>query len=152
MTEILMQKFEDSFHPVDAEGIAALKATPENSIIKIKFSVPRNARQLRLFFAMVNVVFDHQPEPRWFATRDKLREAITIRAGHFHEVKGPKGEVYTIPDSISFGSMDQMAWREFFDAAKNVILTQILPRVNSRDLDRQVADMLREPDHFDGRM
>lgn len=146
MTEILMEKIEDSLHPVDADGQAAIRAMPDRSIVKVKFSVPRNVRQLRLFFAMINLVFDNQREPRRFATKDDLRAAVMIATGHFHEVKNLlHGTVHIIPNSISFGAMDDMAFREFFEAFKNLVFTKIIPGVGRRDFEQQIADMLRLP-------
>jgi hypothetical protein len=146
MSELIMQKLEDALHPTDVDGIAAMLQIPENSFLKVKFSVPRNVKQLRLYFAMINLVFEHQKEPRSYPTRDRLREGINIALGHFHEVKNPlTGQIFTVPNSISFGAMDNVEFREYFEAFKSFVLDKILPRVQSRDLDQAVADMLRLP-------
>lgn len=146
MTELLMTKLEDGLHPTDQDGYMAIRQVPEHAIVKVKFSVPRNIAQHRLYFAMIKLVFEHQKEPRQYATTEHLREGINIALGHFHTVKNPiTGMVYTVPNSTSFGSMDQMAFREYFEAFKDFVCNKILPRVNSRDLDQAVADMLRLP-------
>jgi uncharacterized protein DUF1367 len=146
VTELLMIKMEDGLHPTDSDGYAALRQVPENAIVRVKFSVPRNIAQHRLFFALINVVFEHQREPHMFATREALREAITISAGYFETIQNPiTGLIYTRPKSIAFGAMDGVEWRDFLEAAKRVILDAILPRVQSRDLDQAVSDILRLP-------
>lgn len=146
MAELLMIKLEDGLHPTDADGYAAIRQVSENTIVKVKFSVPRNVRQLRLYFAMLKVVFEHQKEPRQYATTNDLRDGINIALGHFHYVKNPlTGQIYTVPNSIAFGAMDNIAFREYFEAFKDFVCNKILPRVQSRDLDQAVADMLRLP-------
>jgi hypothetical protein len=146
MTDLIMIKGQHGLTPTDAEGWAALRQINDGALLRVKFSVPRNVRQHRLFFALINLVFEHQPEPRQFATREALREAITVAAGHFHEVRNViNGKVYTVPNSISFGALDQPAWQEFFEAAKRVIVEKIIPGINNRDLDQAIADMLQAP-------
>lgn len=146
MTEILMIKLEDDLHPADADGYAAIRAIPENAMLKVNFSVPRNVRQLRLFFAMLKLIHAHQREPRQYATSEDLRASVLVAMGHCHEVRNIlSGQVFTMPNSIAFGAMDQMQWKEFFDAFKRFVYETILPGVNSRDLDQQIADMLHEP-------
>lgn len=145
-TEVLMCKMEDGLHPVDEAGIEALRSIPENGYVTIKFWVPRNIRLHRLFFAMIKLVWAHQPEPRQYATEQGLREALLIAAGHCHEIINLEhGTVHIIPNSMAFGAMDQVEFRQLFEAVKHIILEKILPRVNSRDLDQQVSDVLRLP-------
>lgn len=146
MTELLMVKLEDGLHPTDSDGYSAIRQVPENSILKVNFSVPRNVRQLRLYHAMIKLVFEHQKEPRQYATTEHLREGINIALGHFHHVKNPiTGMVYQVPNSVSFGAMDQISFNEYFQAFKDFVCNEILPRVQNRDLDQAVADMLRLP-------
>ena len=150
MTELLMMKMEDGLHPADDEARQAIRQVPENSIVKVKVSVPRNVRQFRLYHAMVNVVFQHQMEPKAYATREDLRAGISIALGHCHEVRNARtGAMSLMPNSTSFGAMDQVEWKEYFDAFKQFVLTVILPGVNSRDLDNAIADMLREPNPYE---
>lgn len=146
MTQILMAKLEDGLHPVDEAGVEAMRSIPEGGYVTIKFWVPRNIRMHRLFFAMIKLVFEHQPEPKMYATERGLREALLLAAGHSHEVINLEhGTVHIIPNSIAYGAMDQIEFRQLFESVKNIILEKILPRVRSRDLDQQVSDMLRLP-------
>ena len=145
-TQLLMEKIEERLIPTDDEGYKAIRLMPDGTIVRVTFSVPRSARQLRLYHAMINLVFEHQEEPRQFPTRDALRAGINIALGHSEQVHNYlTGQIYTIPKSIAFGAMDHTEFVEYFDAFKHFVLTQILPRVESRDLDQAVADMLRLP-------
>lgn len=145
-TEILMEKIEGGLHPVDEDGHRALQEIQENGYVTIKFWVPRNIRLHRLFFALVKLVWTNQKEPRLYPTEVSLREALAIAVGHSHEVVNLEhGTIHTIPNSISYGAMDQVEFKQFFEATKQVILDRILPGVASRDLDQQVSDMLRLP-------
>ena len=144
-TKLLMEKLEDALHPVDAEGLRALKDVPERAIVSVQFAVPRNIRHHRMFFSLLNVVFDAQPDPKQFPPVDKLLDAIKLATGYVREVKDIHGKTHIVPDSISFGRMDQTAFRQFFDSAMDVINRYILPGINKRDVEQRIADILREP-------
>jgi len=144
MTEILMQKIEDGLHPVDQDGYEAIRHFNDGVFVKVKFSVPRNIRQFRLYHAMINLIFVHQREPKVFPTREIMRKEISIALGHCQEVRNSfTGKTYTIVRSTDFGSMDQLEWIEYFDAFKRFVLEKIVPGVGSKDLDQAIADMLR---------
>lgn len=144
-TQLLVEKLEDALHPTDQASIKALRQIPDRTIVKIQLSIPRNVRHHRMFFALINLVFEAQREPRQFPTREALLDALKIAIGHVREVRGIRGETYIVPDSISFGRMDQLQFREFFDSAVRVILEKILPGVERRDLEQQIYDILHEP-------
>lgn len=144
-TQMLMEKLEDALHPTDKASIEAMRNIPERSIVKIQLSIPRNVRHHRMFFALINLTFEAQREPCTFPTREALLDALKIAIGHVREVRGIRGETYIVPDSISFGRLDNMAFREFFDSAVKVILEKILPGVEKKELEAQIYNMLHEP-------
>ena len=144
-TQLLVEKLEDALFPVDEDGKSAIRNIPEHSIVKIQVSIPRNVRQHRLFFAILKLTFEHQREPRQFPTQEKLLDALKMAVGYTREVRDLHGKIHIVPDSISFGRMDQIAFRQFFDSVVHVITTQIIPGVGKRDFEQQLADLLREP-------
>lgn len=145
MAEFLMEKWQDWLRPVEQDAFEAMHQIPEGAIVKVKVSVPRNIRQHRLFFALVKLLWEHQVEPRQFPTEESLRKAIIMATGHVLEVRDLEGRVHIMPDSISFGRLDNIAFRQFFESALQVITGRILPGVRSRDLEQRVSDMLRLP-------
>lgn len=144
-TQMLMEKLEDALHPTDQASIEAMRNIPERAIVKIQVSIPRNVRHHRMFFELIRVTFEAQREPRVFPTREALLDVIKIAIGHVREVRDLQGRTHIVPDSISFGRMDQMQFREFFDAAVRLILEKILPGVGRRDIEQRIYDILHEP-------
>lgn len=145
MTDLLLVKIEDGLHPTDGAGIETMRLIPENSIVRVRFSVPRNIRHHRMFFALLTVAFEGQTEPRLFPTTSHLLDAIKVATGHVREFKDLHGRIHIVPDSISFGRMDQIQFRQWFDAAVDVILTNVLRGTKRRDLEQRIADILHEP-------
>jgi len=144
-TQILVEKLEDAFHPVDSESRDAMRAIPDRTIVKVTVSVPRNIKHHRMFFALIHLVFESQPEPRQFPTEGKLLDAIKMATGYVREVRDVHGKTHFVPDSIGFGRMDQIQFRQFFESAMDVINRYILPGINRRDVEQRIADILREP-------
>ena len=142
-TQMLMEKLEDALHPADQAAIEAMRQVPERSIVKIQFSIPRNVRHHRMFFALINLVWQAQREPRTFATRENLLDALKIATGHVREVRDLQGRTHIVPDSISFGRLDNIAFKEFFDSAVKVISERVLPGVSKKDLEQQIFDSLQ---------
>lgn len=145
MAIITMFKSGHGLLAADQNAVDALNKIPMGAHLTVKVSVPRNIRQHRLLFALLNTVFEAQIEPRMFPTVEKLLDAIKIATGHTREVKDLHGNVHIVPDSIGFGRLDQMAFQQWFDAAIKVILERILPGVNKKDLETQIYTMLKEP-------
>ena len=54
-----------------------------------------------------------------------------------------QGNVHVVPDSIAFGRMDEIAFREWMEQVKDLILRWVLPRLEKADFNRQISEMLR---------
>lgn len=144
MTELLMTKNAYALRPTDQDGMLALQSMSENAIVKVTLFVPRNPRQWRLFQAMVQLGFEHQKEPRVFATREDLRKYLIIKTGHFDLITRPNGETFPEARSLAFGALDQVEWLDFWPAAKLVFREQIISGIGDGDLEQALSELLRE--------
>ena len=79
----------------------------------------RNPRFHRLYFAMLNMVFQNQ---ELYNNIDHLRRDLTIEAGYYDLRANIHGEEIKEPKSISFASMDQMQFDEYYNACLDVIV------------------------------
>lgn len=145
MVEIMMEKVHEALHPTDEDSMAAMRRVPEGTLMNVKFSVPRNPRTHRLFFALIKLLWTHQKEPRRFPTPEKLRAALLMGIGHTLEIVDLEGIVHIIPDSIAFGRLDDIAFSQLLESAIHCINTRILPGMDSPTLEREVSEMLRLP-------
>jgi hypothetical protein len=124
--------------PVDTIGADSLDAVPVGTVLRVKWSRPRNAGHHRKFFALLNVVFKAQSR---FATLDDLLDAIKIATGHYTIWRVGDREILR-PKSISFAAMDQTAFEQFYERVVALILETILPNVERADLDAEVHEIL----------
>ena len=125
--------------PANAQAEEALNAIPKGEWRRVKVWLPRNTKHHRKYFALLNAIFPHQSMwPTFNKFREKFEEALGF--GEYH-VNG-RGERYFEKDSIDFSSMDQSEFEEFYERAVDLILTRILPGVQSDDLEREINDIL----------
>jgi len=99
---------------------------------------PRCLSHHRLYWALAQVVSENMPGE---FSAEVVSDVIKVRAGHVTVVKTAKGEVF-IPKSISFAAMDQIEFYQFFDRALRVVVSEILPGVNSDSLRQEVEQIV----------
>lgn len=76
----------------------------------IEFVIPRSAPFHRRHFAILNAVFDAQDR---FDDLDRMRDWLSIGAGHVQWVPGAKGGIVPLPKSISYAKADQHEFEEY---------------------------------------
>ncbi len=125
--------------PADEGAAELMRSIRLGECVSVEVKRPRNIQHHRLFFALLNLVFENQEH---FKTVDELRFALCIAIGHADPVVTRSG-THMKPRSISFGKMDQAEFNTFFDRAVNFICTEVLPGMDSEALRNEVEEMIR---------
>lgn len=112
--------------PDDPKAKAAIAKVGHGEHVQADIKRPRNLAHHRLFFALLNLVFENQ---EYFRSVDDLLDALKIAIGHTKTVVLKSGE-HKVPLSISFASMDQAAFNEFFDRAADFLCTEVVPNMD----------------------
>ena len=134
-----MRRTLTGLRPTDAIGGEALERVPLNEDVKVEITRPRRLKFHRKFFALLNAVFEHQTT---YPTMNTFRAAIECALGFGETIKLPDGRTIIIPKSISFASLDQAEFEQLFDRAVDLIVTRIIPGLDSDDLRKEVDDIL----------
>lgn len=121
---------------VSAEIIDAI---PVGQEVKAEITRPRNLRHHNKLFALIGVIYPHQTS---YATRRAFRAALLCAAGHCEAVTLPDGRTVLVPESISFGKLDQAGFEQVYDRALTVITDRILPAISRDDVEREVEEIL----------
>ena len=79
-------------------------------------------------------VFENQKK---YATMEQLRFAITVKAGYVDHIQLEGDRVVLKPKSISFGSMDQTAFKQFYADAL-IAIKELLPELADVDWEREL--------------
>lgn len=139
MTEIFLRRGLAGFDPVDDAGREMHARLPFGEIVKSDMKRPRNQRHHRLFWALMELVFQNQER---YATKNLLVAAIKTATGHADVIEIDDGRTILIPKSISFAKMDQTEFDAFYNRVCDVVCTRIIPNLKQEDLKREVAEMV----------
>jgi|TARA_R100001530_G_C4320819_1_gene155709 hypothetical protein len=124
--------------PADPKAEASIAKLKHGECIQVDVRRPRNLKHHMLFFAMLNLVFENQ---EYFRSVDDLLDALKIAIGHTKTVVLKSG-AHKVPLSISFASMGQVAFDDFFDRAANFLVTEVIPGMDKKALLDEVMLMV----------
>lgn len=124
--------------PVNSIAEDKLKKLKLGDVVAVDVRKPRCLSHHRLYWALCQLVAENM-DGHYDA--EVVSDVIKIRAGHVLPVKTAKGEVF-LPKSISFAAMDQLQFNEFFDRALRVVVSDILPGLDSDTLRAEVESIL----------
>tara|TARA_R110000772_G_scaffold35637_5_gene85824 strand:+ start:3747 stop:4163 length:417 start_codon:yes stop_codon:yes gene_type:complete len=88
-----------------------IKRLPKGDIFFYTVVKERNIGNHRRFFALIKMVFENQDH---YNNIDQLRADLLKSAGHYTKRFTFWGEEVTDPKSISFASMDEVAFEDLF--------------------------------------
>jgi len=127
------------FVATDDASEAALKSVKMGECVEIKLKKSRSLPMHRLFWKLMQTVYENQDHYR---SPDDVCTAFKFAVGHVDSLKTARG-VIQVPRSISFAKMDQVAFREFFDKALHFCVTEVIPGLDSAELEREVQELIR---------
>lgn len=137
---ILVARKLTGLYPVDEAGEAAVRKIGLGEIVSIDLKRPRNIKFHAKFFAMLNIILQNQEH---YKSIDDLLEICKLRTGHCHTVQTTSGEV-KITDSISFASMDENSFADFYDRACAWVIDEVIPGLDRQGLDDEVRMQLQD--------
>ncbi len=106
----------DALYPDSAESAAELAKLPIGKPIRIETRRPRNAGHHRLFWLLV-----HRIAAAVGSEPDTVADLLKIETGHYTVIRSKKYGEIRLPRSISFATMDQDAFNDFFQRCVVVI-------------------------------
>lgn len=140
--ELILRRSGDRLVPVTEWDREKLLGIPEGRDLTVKISRTRSAKQHRLFWALMQKVVENHP---YYVRAEQLVEWLKLRLGYVEEMMFHDGQLMTKVSSISFGSMGQDQFREFFTLALDVIVAEVIPGTDRGALIRELEQMLGEP-------
>lgn len=127
MARLFLQKTLSGWIPNDEEAAEYHKKLKPGQIVAVEMKIPRNLYHHRLIFALLQLTYQNLPEQyetRW-PSFDHFRKSVAIEAGHCEELVSSQGEVYRIPGSLSFDTLDELQFTKV-SAAMMTVCAQIL--------------------------
>ncbi len=118
-------------------------------IIEADAKIPKDQRSLkqnRLYFKMLDVVFNNLPEryANEIATQHQLRMRILLRIGFTEFIPTGTG-VHEIPRSIDFRVGQDEFHREVWKPTVDLIETVLIPGIDRKELEREYYELMGVP-------
>lgn len=107
--------------PVAAWDAELIGGYPIGSEVEVTFHAAKSEKQARLFWVILGRVLDSTDYP----TAEALATALKIRLKHVETVSLIGGGLHVEPKSIRH--MDRQEFSQFFDAAMDVLATEVIP-------------------------
>lgn len=141
-TEILLIKDKNRLAAADPISQETLDGMRQGETVTATIRRPRNPRQHRLLFALLQTVFENQER---YKAIEQLLDAVKIAVGHCELLPVKLGAVtleVPIPRSISFAKMPQDKFETFFRDALDYIVRDVIPGLDKATLEREVYEMI----------
>lgn len=133
--EVLLIKEGNRLAPADPISAESIDGMKQGEVVTATIRRSRNPRHHKLLFALLKIVYENQEA---FPTMEELLSAIKLATGLFDTGKTVDGFPYARPKSISFASMDQTSFAEWYEKALDVIITKIIPGLDKESLREEV--------------
>lgn len=125
---------DGGFFPLDDDGREMVRAARGKRLM-LSAHVPRNLMHHRLLFHLLRRVCEGGA---WSGDEESLLIWLKLRTHQVRAIVGPD-KTHFVPDSISFESMDQLAFSKWFERAVHIICTELLGRDDWQWLRDEVA-------------
>lgn len=141
MPKLIMKKTPAGLEPDQPHDWDALDYVNVGECVTVNITKSRNIRFHRLFFSLVNLVFENQDV--YDNKKDFLVE-VKLKCGIYDIHVTTKGKLMYIPGSISFAKMDETEFREFFERAVDKMINSFIPDMVQDELKEEVFKQIME--------
>lgn len=142
-----------AFAAIDEQSNDSLVELPTDRDIKIVATVPRNLKFHRKFFALLSTILNYMDERtklqhNIFSTTELLQRLKLDLGLYTLYVMGPgskipEGTPVFIPDSISFGKMDEAKFNKMYKATIGIAIGKYTTNQTEESMMRAVDAVLR---------
>ena len=114
MTTIHLVRTPGGLKAADDAAIEALRRVAQGEVVRVELRKVRNPQFHRKFFALLQLVRDSTDA---WPTTESLLAGLKLEMGHADQYQARDGQTIMVPRSISFGSMDEIEFAEFYERA-----------------------------------
>lgn len=132
MKTFFVKSGDKTLQLITTRAIRDFEKVSIGELIQGEYKVARNPRFHRLYFALLNIMFDNQEKELDF---DKFRKMIMYEIGEV-EVLGFSGNnIICIPKSISFSEMEETEFHIVYEKTLELALKSHFRGVDRSDLE-----------------
>lgn len=128
--------------PVDALSLEAIEGLAYGEVVRAVVTRGRNIKHHRKMIGILRIVYDAMPDRSAYPTLESFLCAVKIALGHFAIHTALDGSTFPVADSISFASMPQEEFAQFYDRFIDLVVTKILPNIQRETLEKQLYKII----------
>lgn len=117
----------------------ALRDLPEGRDLTVTVTRSRRPKHHRFFMALLKKVCENHET---YKRPEQLLLWLKIRLGYVEEVRFHDDKIWWVAKSVSFHAMGQDDFKQFFDAALDVIVSEVIPGLDQYQLLQEVTEMI----------
>lgn len=126
--------------PADEPALEFARKCKPGELVMVEARRPRNIQHHRKLWALLQLVVENTER---YPDADTLLDALKIATGHCKIYPSADGKTsYVKPLSISFESMDQDSFSQFYERCLDLIAAKIIPGIDSAALRQEVESFL----------
>lgn len=110
----------------------------------LKIVVPRNYKFLQKWHVLADYAFDYwEPDLKDGVVKniDTFKDWIKVQSGYYEYHALPNGKLRTVAKSVSFASMTEEDFADFYKKASDVIWTYIVKNYTKEDKERVLYEL-----------
>jgi len=137
------KKIGNHYEPLGEKANLQSLKIKEGDTVQIEHWKERNVKFHRKYFALLNCAIYHLPEDsRFDQYRDinYFRKYLLILIGKCDVIIGLSGKENYLPQSISFKSMDEKAFKEVYDRTLDIIVRYFLKDISITDFEQDIMN------------
>lgn len=105
-------------------------------VYKCDITKERNYEFHKKFMALVGLAFENQEK---FINFNHYRKYLVCKAGFYTAVETDNG-TFVIPDSISFGSKDEIEFQEIYSKVLDVVIKEI--GITNEQIEKEITNFI----------
>lgn len=132
--EILVRRTVSGLSPEGPDAADYLRTIPVGQVLKVEVRKARSGQHHRMYWALCNLVAQNHES---LTTARAVDQAIKMLSGHVDMLR-VGDEIIRVPASISYAAMDQDEFNQYYKRACDVVVQDLLPGVELRDVQEEV--------------
>ncbi len=145
MAEIWVSKSVDgALRPLYDTGYEYAKKMKVGEAYKVTIKKPRNGGFHRKYFALLNLTLQNFPEEynEAYPTLDNLLDEVKLQLGHYELRQTLGGKPFYKLKSISFASMDQDAFEDFYSKTLDILIKWFLKGGDRKTIEEEIIHFM----------
>ena len=138
MAKMVFRKRLKGFVPADEDAEKFCLRIKHGDQVVMEARRPRNIRHHKKYWALCGIVADNT-DYGW--SKNHVDYFFKIATGHFEEATDRNGNIHKITHSISFESMDQDEFNDFYKSVIDITCKHLIPGLEEGALKQELEEI-----------